>query len=469
MNDKRMKDALENIARRGVPENINLWPNISARLERKSPMMTLRSRPLVAILITLLILLALSGVAYALGKAFGFIPGIGMLEKTSELRALDKPVSVERDGIRLTVLNVVASSTSTMVRYQVEWLTPPSTGGEYDTTCQGTPSLALADGTPLSFIRTADKFLTGDSGMGYGRVMEFAAVPIDQNDVTFLLPCLVPFSSGLLPHNWEINFQLIPAPDEMVLPVVTVPAVESPSIPPTEAASPSNPTPPFADLTHRISSTVDSFVPLDDGFLLIGSMQWSADDYPSNGVSPKPYVDYVKVIDANGQAVVWEEVYENVKPQNEEYRSYWAIKIPSKNFAAPLTITFNAADVQVKPVSFTFEVGADSKPGQSWDVNQDIQVVDSPVKIVKANLIAAPENNLSFQFDAQVDPNAIGDLRLATSLNQCMGGGGGYPIDHLDLLQVYVAMCRPDLPPGNVEIQVIGAVLWGQWQVTWQP
>ena len=198
MNDNRMKDALENIARRGVPENTNLWPNISARLERKSPMKNLRSRPIVAILIVLLILLALSGVAYALGRAFGFIPGIGMVEQTSELRALDKPVSVERDGIRLTVLNVVASSTSTMVRYQLEWLTPPSTSGEYDTSCQGTPSLALADGMPLSFVRTADKFLTGDSGMGYGRVMEFAAVPSDQNNVTFLLPCLVPFSTGTL-------------------------------------------------------------------------------------------------------------------------------------------------------------------------------------------------------------------------------------------------------------------------------
>lgn len=76
-----------------------------------------------------------------------------------------------------------------------------------------------------------------------------------------------------------------------------------------------------------------------------------------------PYVDYVKVVDANGQEVAWEEVYENVKPQGEEYTSYWAIKIPSKSFAAPLTITLSAADVQVKPVSFTFEVGANSKFG----------------------------------------------------------------------------------------------------------
>jgi hypothetical protein len=50
-----------------------------------------------------------------------------------------------------------------------------------------------------------------------------------------------------------------------------------------------------------------------------------------------------------------------------------------------------------------------------------------------------------------------------------MGGGGGYPVDHLSTLQIFVAMCRPDLPSGILEMQVTGAVLWGEWQVNWQP
>src|SRR5512134_162777 len=83
MNDNRMKDVLEKIAHRGIPENTNLWPNISARIERKSPMMTLRTRPLVAILIVFLILLVLSSTAYALGRMLGYIPGIGMVEQTA--------------------------------------------------------------------------------------------------------------------------------------------------------------------------------------------------------------------------------------------------------------------------------------------------------------------------------------------------------------------------------------------------
>ena len=104
MNDKRMKDALENIARRGVPENINLMPSIATQLKRKSPMTILRTRPVVAMLIALLILLTLSGVAYAIGRSLGYIPGIGIVDQSTPIRTLAEPVSLTRDGITITAL-----------------------------------------------------------------------------------------------------------------------------------------------------------------------------------------------------------------------------------------------------------------------------------------------------------------------------------------------------------------------------
>lgn len=439
---------------------------LPASTERKSFMQTLRAKPALLLLVILLALTLLTGVAYALGKALGYIPGIGMVEQTSTLRSLDKPVSVERDGIRLTVLNVIASPTSTSVRFQVEWLTPPPTSGDYDSSCQGMPGLQLANGSSLSFVQTTDKFMVGDpgSGAGYGYVVEFAPVPADQNDVTFLYSCLVPLAPGPLPRDWKIPFHLISAPEGMVLTVVTVAATESTPVPATEAI----PIPPEVDPTHRIGMSIDSYVPMDDGYLLIGSMQWSAKDYPAYGVSPMPFMGYVHVVDANGQEVAWEEAFGNVTPQNEEYRSYWAIKISHKDFAAPLTITLGAVDATIAPVPFRFDVGADPKPGQSWDINQDIQIAGSLVHFTKANLTVS-EAGLDFQFDVQVDPNAIGDLHLNTPLSQCMGGGGGYPNEHVSLLQVYAPMCIQNLPLGQVDMQVTGAVLWGQWQATWQP
>ena len=470
MNDNHLKDALETIARHGVPESLNLWPKLSARLERKPMLLTLRTRPMVAILIAILTLLVLSSAAYALGRMLGYIPGIGMVEQISPLRTLEASVPVEREGIRLTVLQVIASPAGTSVRFQVEWLTPPPTTGDFDTSCQGMPSLVLPDGTQLNFVRTVDKFIPGEtgSGAGYGYVMEFAPIPGDQNDVNFFYPCTNPIAPGPLPRNWQIPMHLIPSPEGMAFPVVTLPATESILIPATEAVSAASPTLPVTDAAQRIALSIDSFVPLDDGYLLIGSMGWSANDYPAYGVKPIPFMQYVNVIDAKGQGVAWQEVFENVKPANEEYRSFWAIKVLSKNFSSPLTITMNAVDVQFQPVIFHFDAGSSVQAGQSWDLNQDLQIANSVVRIVKTNLISS-EGSLNFQLEVQVDADLIGDLRITTPLNQCMGGGGGYPMERLRTLQIFVPTCRPDVPPGTVEMQVTGAVLWGEWQVRWQP
>ena len=156
-------------------------------------------------------------------------------------------------------------------------------------------------------------------------------------------------------------------------------------------------------------------------------------------------------------------------PQDEEYRSYWAIKILSKNFTAPLTITLNAVDVQIQPIPFTFDAGAAPQAGQSWEVNQSLQILDSPIQIQKASLLTSSDVGLYFMVDVQVDPTTIGDVYISTPLSQCKGGGSTYPTEHLSLIQVYMPMCRPDLPPGMVKMEVHGAVLWVQWQLTWQP
>jgi len=470
MNDNHMHDVLETLSRRGVPENINLWPDISARIERKSSMMALRTRPLTAILIALLALLLLSSAAYALGRMFGFIPGVGLVEQPSSLRMLETSASLEREGIRLSILNVVASPASTSIRFQVEWLVLPPATGDFDTSCQGTPSLILSDGTPLRFVKTADKFTLGESGSnaGYGYVMEFEAIPVDQSDATFSYPCIHPIVAGPLPRDWQIPFHLIPAPEGMALPVNTVQPTESIIIPVTETTIPSSLTLPAVDPAQGIALSADSFVSMDDGYLLIGSMHWSPNDFPAYGVKPIPFTGYVTIVDASGQDVPWEEVYGNVKPQNEEYRSYWAIKVLSISFAPPLAISFNVVDVQIQPIAFQFDIGSAPQAGQSWELNQDLQVAGSLIHLEKANVVSA-EGNLNFQLEAQVDANTIADLKINTPLNQCMGGGGGYPTEHMSTLEIYVPTCRPDLPPGIVEMQVTGAILWGQWQTSWQP
>ena len=438
--------------------------------ERNSFMKLMQSRPLAALLIALIVLLLLSSAVYALGKVLGYIPGIGMVEQGSAMRTIENPVVVERDGFRLTVMNVVAGPSATSIRFQVEWLVPPASTGDMDTSCQGVPSLILPNGTQLSLIQTKDKFMTGDLGtnFGYGYVMEFAPVPADQNDVILQYPCLMPLVPGPLPRDWQASLHLVPAPDDLALPVMTAPPAASSTAPASGVAAAVDTPISAPDPTHRIAMSVDSFVVMDDGYLVIGSMQWSVNDYPSFGVNPIDFMGYINVTDANGQPVEWQEVFGNVKPQDEEFRSYWAIKIMNKNFAAPLIIKMNAVDVDVAPLVFQFDTGVAPQAGQSWDINQNIQLLDSVVHVVRATLLDS-DGSLNFQVDTQVDPDIVGDIHMSTSLNQCMGGGGGYPTERLEMIPVYIPMCRPDLPPGIVEMQIGGAVLWGDWQVQWQP
>ena len=427
-----------------------------------------RSRPVMAALLILIMLLSLTGVAYALSKALGFIPGIGIVEPTSLLRTIDAPVFVDRDGVRVTFLNVVANETNTSIRFQVEFLNPPENTTDIDASCQGNPSLTTLNGNSISFIQTKEKFSVGEPGpnLGYGYVMEFAPIPADQNDVTFQYPCLVPLVSGPLPRDWQIPIHLIPAPEGLALPVVTVSVV--PTVSATEIEDTQAQTQPAEESNHHITASLDSFVPMEDGYLLIGSLQWSASEYPAYGVNPVPFQGYINVTDAAGQSVPWEEVFGSSVPQAEAFRSYWAIKLLSKTFTAPLTIKLQAVDVDIQPIDFTFDVGSAPHTGQSWELDQALQVADSQVKVRKADLIAA-DGNLKFQLEVEVNASEVGDLYITSPLGQCMGGGGGHPMEQQVLFQVNVPLCRPDLPAGSVELQVTGAMLWGEWQIQWQP
>ena len=61
-------------------------------------MKTRRTRPLVAIDLALLTLLALTGVVYAIGKSLGYIPGIGVVNQDAPIRVLADPVTTSHNG-----------------------------------------------------------------------------------------------------------------------------------------------------------------------------------------------------------------------------------------------------------------------------------------------------------------------------------------------------------------------------------
>lgn len=119
------RDVLDNAARPYVPDELDLFPRIAARLERKNLIQTLRARPALAILILLVTLSLLTGIAYAIGRSLGYIPGVGLVEQGADIRVLSEPVSLTREGITLTVEQAYLTPERTVLSFSVDGIRAP--------------------------------------------------------------------------------------------------------------------------------------------------------------------------------------------------------------------------------------------------------------------------------------------------------------------------------------------------------
>ena len=421
----------------------------------------------IALLIVTLAMLASSPtIVNALKRIFGFVPGIGVVEETS-LRVLAAPLSTEKDGVTLNIVQIAASSEKTIVVYEY-----PAIEIDYNTFQppasfkKDNPAVLLPDGTRLD-VRARRRISSGiPNTIAYW--LEFPPLPGNFNNATLELTRLAGAQPGAAPEDWSIPFQVIPAPPGTILPVE--PANESGSTSPSamEAETSSPQTSPIIDPAYGIKSTLDSFIQMANGYLLIGSVQWDVNTYPAYAVDPM--IDYATVTDATGRSIEFEAIYGVEKPQNEEFRSYWAIKITDTNFQAPLNISITSMVVNFNAGAFQFDPGANLQPGQSLPLNVDVLLAGKNVHFREVQMNRdQSDNTLYFVFATQAEPNFLGDLYITMPINQCMGGGGGYPTEPSTELQILTYLCRPDLPPGPLDVQINGADLFGMWVVTWQP
>ncbi|MBI3738634.1 MAG: hypothetical protein HY258_06280, partial [Chloroflexi bacterium] len=403
MNEKRMKDALDNIARRGVPENVNLMPGIAARLERRTLMMALRTRPLVAILIALLILLALSGVAYAIGKSLGYLPGFGLIEQGTPIRVLKEPVSVTRDGITLTVKSAILTSDRSDIYYFVSNVPRSAypegeavTGGCIGETSQ--PYLLLPDGKKIY----AGRFLT-------------TPIPADVNEAVFVMPCIFDTLPGTVPEDWELTLQFVPAPPELtVFPVTEI----LPSPPSSSTGVPENPL------------VITRVLDIGNSFVLMGEFRYGAlgtvahDNVFSDG--SWWWVKDVRVTDSNGGEIPNIISNDIEWPTPSANAEVWGYQI-DKNFIPPLTITYEAQHVipvgLEEEVEFEFDAGADPKEGDAWTMNRDFKMGGYNIRLASVTL-----ERDGYNFNFKADPGASANLinvEIVGHPPYCGGGGGG--------------------------------------------
>ncbi|MFZ5884832.1 MAG: hypothetical protein ACOYYI_13755 [Chloroflexota bacterium] len=376
MNEKRMKDALEAIARRGVPEDVNLMPSLAARLERRTLMTTLRARPVLTLVLVLLTLALLTGAAYAIGKMTGYIPGVGLVDQSAPIRILTDKPSVQREGITLTMKQVIVDSNKTRVMYHVKGISMQDASAQE---CMKAPSLLAENGVRFESTGGYVDNVGGENGiLRFDADFTFPSLPDDLTKVTLVSPCDLPL----------LTLRLIPAPEGLVLPATEIaPTFKSsrPLLPTLASASPetllptqSYPTEFPATLTPVPNGSglyLEKVVELADSYLLIGNFTDTGDLPGSlwNGSAQTSIPYEFRVTDRHGERVSFSfrpdlmppSVWSNVTP--------WALEV-RKPLDAPITITLPEISLTSDdPFQFRVDVGTNPAVGQTWSLNRTVE------------------------------------------------------------------------------------------------
>ena len=513
MNNKRIKRTLENIAQRGIPGDTNLWPEISAQLERK-PLMTLyRTRPLLAVFIAVLGLLVISGAGYALSRALGYVPGVGLVENTTGIRILAEPVAVTQEGVTLTITNLIAYEDRVELVYDVKGIAPENHitfAGDANPSpidfcgsvpvgsapsAEGSARLQLPDGTVLERDSTG-KYPQNAYAM---KPVYEASLPEDVTHLTFLLDCIPQARRGVVPENWSVPLELkiVPAGTVVGAPVIEVqPTVDSPlpaltvqpgTIPTLEAA----PSEAASVPTPEILLTLSKIVPLESQVAVYFHLDM--EDKDPSLVSIMPVSVYI--LDSQGQKI---QMIGNFTWQPFEHRvgSEFEFTSQVKPADGPLTLVVENAVAYYAPLyvdpqqatpddmSFTFDAGANPQYGQTWDVDKTFEIAGYSLEVTSARAASFEDiqsplfidgsqgYEYGYDFAIEADPSVKVHvwMDIMSQNPACWLSNTTSNIPQTNAIH-YIQLCREAYPTGLVRVTIgeLSVLVENSWQATWMP
>jgi TolB protein len=392
-------------------------------------------------------------VVAAMQKIFGYIPNVGMVDQSSPIRVLAEPVKLERDGYTMTVESAVVDSQRTVITFSVEGISiaAANAGGEGAANCMGMPSLLLPTGTTLGWT---DAQSTG-WGTGYREQLISEPLPLDVNEATLTVPCISDMPPGGAPENWQFALRFVPAPPDMtVMPVIDI----TPSPDETGAGSGS-----ATEALFGISVTLEKAIQSENGYILIGHIA-------STDARIVVHDPVFKVFDVTGQEIPsqYVDLYTLGMDQATFTQGQWALEVQGYSFAAPLTLRAVSVYAELAtPVSVPFNPGANLQEGQEIPLNQTLDVLGYPVRLISARYIVTGDMH-GFEISAQVPPELESPgLGLEGIVGGNAGGGGGGPADENGVVTI-TTVTNGSLD-GLLSLTLTNVVLKGSWDVNWTP
>ena len=457
------------------------------------------------VLIVLVLAISAPQVVTALKQLLGYVPGVGLVENTGDLRMLAEPVSVTRDGVTLTVKHVWVYADRIELAYDVAGIEPSNDGTSAEDLsthptafCGGVNvgEMAIKDGDALLRLPDGTTLERETTGLYPQNVFAMtlvykASLPADVTEMTLILKCIPWARLGAVPENWEVPFQLVSVPAETVVgsPVIEV---EQPTETPYDAPAPEQTeqiAPPAIPVAPVVSLDLERIVPLDSATVFYFSMDMENKDPSLVSIMPVN----VYVIDSLGQKIRLIG-YFPWQPFEHRVGSSFEFTSQSRPADGPLTLQVENAVAYYAPLyveprqatpeemSFTFDAGSSPQHGQTWDLHQNFEIAGYTFDVNAARAVAwddvkTPQfidgsqgYEYGYQFTIQGQSSMKMNVELDILSERC-GFTVGVPWipEHASLLNTQ--LCREAYPQGQVTVVIrqVSVLMEHTWQSAWTP
>jgi hypothetical protein len=404
------------------------------RVPRRTFVQSLRARPALALLIVFLAIGLLSGAAYAISRLTGFIPGFGFTSGAGDVYVLQEPASGSVDGVTLQVEKAVDDGS----RFWVELTRSGSLDSNQD--FQIAAYILLSDGQKVQFLTGRDTGLsTGQSQMAF----EFPPLPADTKSLSLQFEFITREGDTL--RSVDIPLVLRPIRPGELIPV-----------PPTQTASLQSET------RDGLTLVLEHVAADSDKTILQVALRFDAPDAGLAG-------DWnVMLTDESG--TLYPLVDLSLSSSDGVHKLYQTQAFTGEETLTLSLVMFPYGEavhvyvgVPAGVASFTFDPGPDPRAGQSWPLDEKLQIGGFNLHVVNAQLVTGTE--LLFEFEPAKDLNGV---MLYTSDPLLRGASGGEPTQSGNLT---AGMTFESMPahPFEVGVNRIYYTAHGPWQIQWRP
>ena len=442
------------------------------------------------------IVVSVPGLAAALGRVFGYMPNVGLIETTNGLRMLAEPVSSTRDGVTITITNVFAYPDHIELQYEVSGIPSEDDGWQSNDASSnptafcggvnpgstynkaGDARLRLPDGTVLERDYTG-KYSKNAFAM---QPVYDGALPVDVSSLTFVLDCIPQARLGVVPEHWELALDLVEVPAGTI---VGEPVIEVPQPVVTEEVPASNSTDTVA--APKVTMTLERIIPTDTNTVIYFHLNMENADPSLVSIMPRN----VYVIDSLGQqfhmvgSFVWQ-------PFEHKVGSAFEFVSEGKPAPGPLTLVIDEMIAYYMPLyvdppqatpedmSFTFDAGEAPQHGQIWDLNKTFTIAGYDFEIAQAqavtfsdietpNFIDGSQGfDYGYQFTVEADPS----LGLSVEMDILRDNCWLYDVKKVEPSPLlYTQLCKDNYPTGEISVTIreMSITIKDDAQVEWVP